>query len=71
VRVIDPSPAIARQVRRVMEQRGLLASSGEASQVFYTTSDVAGFVKTLKLLTGAGGDVRPARWDGGRVLRDL
>jgi glutamate racemase len=68
VRVIDPSPAIARQVRRVMEQRGLLSSSGEASRVFYTTGDVAGFVKTLKLLTGASGDVRPARWDGGRVL---
>jgi len=68
VRVIDPAPAIARQVRRVLEQRGLLASSGEASQVFCTTGDVAGFVKTLKSLTGVSGDVRPARWDGGRVL---
>ena len=71
VRVIDPAPAIARQVRRVMEQRGLLSSSGEASRVFYTTGDVAGFVKTLKLLTGASGDVHLARWVDGHVLADL
>ncbi len=63
VRVIDPSPAIARQVQRVMEQRGLLSSNSEASQVFYTTGDVAEFVKTLKLLTGVSDDIRPARWD--------
>ena len=71
VRVIDPAPAIARQVRRVMEQRGLLSSSGEASRVFYTTGDVAGFAQTLKLLTGASGDVRPARWDSEQTILQL
>jgi len=71
VRVIDPAPAIARQVRRVMEQRGLLSSSGAASQVFYTTGDVAGFVKTLKLLAGTSGDVRPARWDSEQPILQL
>jgi glutamate racemase len=66
VQVIDPAPAIARQARRVMEQRGLLSLDSEVSRVFYTTGDVAKFVKTLTLLTGASGDVRQARWDSGQ-----
>jgi len=71
VRVIDPSPAIARQVWRVMGQRRLLSSSSEASQVFYTTGDVAKFFKTLQLLTDASGDVHPARWDNGQTILQL
>jgi len=64
VQVIDPAPAIARQVRRVMEQRGLLASEREASRVFYTSGDMAAFAETLKWLLGIGDlPARPAQWD--------
>jgi glutamate racemase len=67
VQVIDPAPAIARQVRRVMEQRGLL-STGRARRVFYTTGDVAAFTGTLEQLVGTSGTVCPAEWNGSQLL---
>jgi glutamate racemase len=63
VQVIDPAPAIARQVRRVMEQRGLFSPGNVASRVFYTTGDEAAFVRTLKRLAGASSQVRSVRWN--------
>lgn len=62
VQVIDPAPAIARQVERVIEQREL-RPAGQAGRVFYTTGDVTAFAETLKRLAGASGAVRAARWD--------
>lgn len=68
VSVIDPSPAIARQVGRVMEQRRLLSASGAPGRVFYTSGDVAAFAETLRRLAGVSDPViLPARWEGGRV----
>ncbi len=69
VRVIDPSPSVARQARRVLAQRGLLSPPGQSGQHrFYTTGDVLAFSKTLECLTGASGqDVRAARWVNGRL----
>jgi len=63
VQVIDPAPAIARQTKRVMEQRGWLAP-GEGKRVFYTSGDVEAFARTLKQLAGASRDVRAAQWEG-------
>jgi glutamate racemase len=63
VRVIDPAPAIAQQVKRVMEQRRVLEPAGEAKHIFYTSGDVTAFVRTLEQLTGANGLVRQARWE--------
>jgi glutamate racemase len=62
VQVIDPAPAIARQVERVIEQRGL-RPAGQPGQVFYTTGDVTAFAETLDRLAGATGAIRAARWD--------
>jgi glutamate racemase len=68
VSVIDPSPAIARQVGRVMEQRGLFSASGAPSRVFYTSGDVAAFAETLGRLVGVSDPlILPARWEGRRV----
>jgi glutamate racemase len=70
VRVIDPAPAIARQVRRVMEQRGLL-SDGESGRVFYTSGDAAAFAATLRQLTGVSDVVvRSAHWNGWQVVSE-
>jgi len=66
VQVIDPAPAIARQVKRVMEQRGLLLSVDEAKRVFYTSGDAKTFAQTLKHLAGTDGDIRAARWNEAR-----
>lgn len=39
VRLVDPAPAIARQARRVLEEHGLLAESGEGGVRIVTTGD--------------------------------
>ncbi len=62
--VIDPAPAIARQVRRVMEQRGLLSSDNQVSRDFYTSGDAWAFAETLRQLVGVtGAVVLPAQWN--------
>lgn len=62
VEVIDPAPAIARQVGRVLEQRGELSTWG-GQHVFYTTGDPAAFSRLLGRLTGCvDGIVRRACW---------
>ncbi len=63
VQVIDPAPAIARQVHRVREQRGRLSSDPQATRVFYTTGDVTAFTRILKQLVGASGVVQAVQWD--------
>jgi glutamate racemase len=48
VEVIDPSPAVARQTVRVMEQHGLLTGNGESAPVsIYTSSSKELLSKTL------------------------
>jgi glutamate racemase len=70
VQVIDPAPAIARQVKRLMEERGWSGASRASRRVFYTTGDVAAFARALYQLTGARSAVHAAGWDDlGRVLR--
>lgn len=70
VSVIDPSPAIARQVGRVMEQRGLLSASGEARRVFYTSGDAAAFAEMVRQLAAVSEpQVHPVRWTGKRINR--
>jgi glutamate racemase len=41
VRLLDPAPAIARQTRRVLHERGLLAEGGEGRVRILTTGDPA------------------------------
>lgn len=51
VRIIDPAPAIARQVKRLLEQRNLLAPEGAPQQHrLITTGDPNRFQKTLARL---------------------
>jgi glutamate racemase len=64
VQVIDPAPAIARQVRRVWEQRGWLASGDQARRVFYTTGSGSAFSRTLEQLVGVKGEIRAVEWNG-------
>jgi glutamate racemase len=53
VLVIDPAPAVARQVTRVLESRSLLASRRRLGQHrFYTSGDPGAFEVLLKRLPG-------------------
>jgi glutamate racemase len=63
VRVIDPAPSVAKQVRRVLEAGGMKNESGAPGDVrFYTSGDVEGLKSLLPLLLGEGGEVKEVEW---------
>jgi glutamate racemase len=69
VRVIDPSPAIARQTRRLLEMRGLLRSAqAPASLNFFTTGPLQPFAMLLPRLLGETGLVVPLDWKDGELV---
>ena len=67
--VIDPAPAIARQVHRVLSERGLLASSERIGQHrFITSGERVAFKQVLSVLTGVEADARVAHWQVDRLV---
>ena len=70
VRVIDPAPAVARQVRRLLEAGGLRRQAGEkAVTTYYTTAQADRLESLLPILIGVGQGVKELRWVDGQ-LRD-
>jgi glutamate racemase len=68
VRTIDPAPAIARQVRRVLDQRGLInTDQGRGFLRFYTSGSEEKFAALLTILLGEGGEVLPVKWEDGHL----
>jgi glutamate racemase len=71
VRVIDPSPAVARQTARVSASLDPTPPARGPGQVTYTTSgDPAAFARALELLGLERGPVQSARWLDGQVVVD-
>lgn len=71
VNVIDPAPAIARQVKRVLETRGLLSKRKNAGEmVFWTSGDAEKMQVLLPKLIAVEAEVEQLRWEGG-TLREL
>lgn len=69
IRVIDPAPAVARQVRRVLEANGLKNRSAGGGEVkFYTSGDPVELESLLPLLLGNGGEVEHVRWTDDRKI---
>lgn len=69
VRVIDPSPAIARQVERLLEVSGFRSSNmGSGQERFLTTGDPNELEKLLPRFIGLSAKVFKLRWDGRRLL---
>lgn len=69
VAIIDPSPAVARQARRVLADRQLLAT--EASQPtlrYYTTGDARRFSTLASNLLGEPVQAQALRWAGEQLL---
>jgi glutamate racemase len=64
VRVIDPAPAVARQVGRVLEGRGL-KRSGEGTGVshYFTSGEAKAFQDLLPRLLGESGEVQAVTWE--------
>jgi glutamate racemase len=68
VKVIDPSPAVARQVGRLLSQANLMAKRMTPPRVQYvTTGDSNRFAAALDRLGFKDGDVLEARWESGRL----
>jgi glutamate racemase len=69
VRVIDPAPAVARQVGRLLEAQGLKNPASESARVrFFTSGEVDPFVRILPRLLGESGLVWPVQWVDEREL---
>jgi glutamate racemase len=75
VRVIDPAPAVARQVGRILEARGLMPGGTAswdhgklASIEFFTTGKPASLRSLLPRLLGEEGEVQPLHWDEDAIL---
>ena len=65
VRTIDPAPAIARQVRRLLAQKGLLNPSEQnGTMQFYTSGDPDALTDLLPQLLGEAGAVDQINWVG-------
>jgi glutamate racemase len=67
VTILDPSPAVARHVGRVLAERGLLNPKAEPGRrIYFTSGDPAAFATLLEKLTGERGKVEGVKW-----IRDL
>lgn len=63
VRVIDPAPAVARQVARLLEAGGLRRSSpGRGGVRFYTSGNPEALKSLLPVLLGESGVVEGVAW---------
>jgi glutamate racemase len=68
VKVIDPAPAVARQVGRVLDARGLQTTESAPGRVqFRTSSDPAQLEALLPSLIGEQGSVTTLHWDQGQL----
>ncbi|MCB9112347.1 MAG: glutamate racemase [Anaerolineales bacterium] len=67
VRVIDPAPAVARQVKRLLEAGGgVNQTAGDVR--FVTSGGVKEFKSNLKVLLGINGEVEFAGWKNDREI---
>ena len=70
VRVIDPAPAVARQVVRIYQMRTSLQElrQDEQGQIrFITTGDTTRFQALIPHLLGEGGNAESVCWNAGRL----
>lgn len=69
VTVIDPSAAIARQVRRVLDKAGILAADGGSGRVECLTSgsDLERYSRQIALFLGESPRPQALRWLDGRL----
>ncbi len=68
VAVIDPAPAVAQQVGRVLDLRNLRTPGADSGRIEYLTTGEAGRLETLlPELMGESAAVRPLKWQDGEL----
>jgi glutamate racemase len=71
VRVIDPAPAVARQVKRLLEAGGLRCDSSARGKVeFYTSGDPEALKSLLPVFLGESGKIGSVNWDSDLIIDD-
>lgn len=69
VRVIDPAPAVARQVKRVLERGEALNAPAAAGKVtVFTSGDRQQMVRILPKLLTETWPVHPIKWQNGEIV---
>jgi glutamate racemase len=69
VRVIDPAPAVARQVRRLLEAKRLKNEQGVRGAIsFHTSGDAEELRSLLPALLGETGNVQEVEWIDDRTV---
>lgn len=69
VRVIDPARAVARQISRVLEMRGIKRRASSKGKItYFTTGDKLQFEAVVRLLLGDIVNVQTLVWKGRRLL---
>lgn len=70
VRVIDPAPAVARQVKRLMEAGDMTNQNGQVGKIRFITSGEADSVKSiLPALLGMDDGVEAVTWKNDREIQ--
>lgn len=62
VKIIDPAPAIAKQVHRVLESRNEIPETGHGVTRWFTSGNPTKFAWILSQLTGAHQKINPLKW---------
>ena len=69
VQLVDPAPAVARQVGRILSEKGLLnGSPGPREVTFFTSGDGETFDGMRRRLIQLAGAVRGVRWSEETIL---
>lgn len=67
VTIIDPAPAIAKQVRRVLESRNEISTSRNGTTFWFTSGSAQEFATTLLHLTGMNEKINPLQWSANKL----
>jgi glutamate racemase len=69
VRVIDPAPAVAKQVKRLLEASGMKSQATTRGEVrFYTSGEPAALKSILPKLLGEVGEIERVEWINDHVI---
>ena len=71
VRVIDPAPAVARQVWRVARRNGLeLDTASSGGLTYFTSGESKNFSRALTQFGIEPGEIRAVRWEGNEIKEE-
>jgi glutamate racemase len=69
VRVIDPAPAVVRQIARVLDSMGIRNGNPLPGEYrFFTSGGIRNFARLLPKLLGETGEIHPVQWNNYTIV---